>query len=139
MNESISEEAYAAFVDGRTSGPGKHLEHFFYRMGELEHALDSQAVRLLMAAIGLASEAGECLDFVKKIVFHGKEWSEENRMKLIGELSDVQWYATNMCIALGVTREEVLAENVRKLTARYPEGFLPDGQEYREKAENSQE
>jgi len=39
------------------------------------------------------------------------------------ELSDVIWYWTNACRAIGVTPQEVIDANVEKLSARYPGGF----------------
>ena len=38
------------------------------------------------------------------------------------ELGDIMWYWMNACNALGLDPNDVIAENVRKLEARYPGG-----------------
>lgn len=75
--------------------------------------------RLLTAALGLAGEAGECADIVKKHVYHGKEF---DRDKFIDEMSDVLWYLTFGCNAASITVDELMEYNVQKLNARYKTG-----------------
>jgi NTP pyrophosphatase (non-canonical NTP hydrolase) len=38
------------------------------------------------------------------------------------ELGDIMWYWINACTALGLDPNDVIAENVEKLKARYPGG-----------------
>lgn len=75
---------------------------------------------VLNACLGLAGEAGETLDMVKKWVFHEKELDVEHLKK---ELGDVMWYMALMCESFGFDLDEILQMNVDKLKARYPEGF----------------
>lgn len=77
---------------------------------------------LTNGALGLCGESGEVADLVKKHIFHG---APIDREKLVKELGDVRWYFEVICIVLGVTREEVEAQNVLKLRKRYPNGFNP--------------
>ena len=77
---------------------------------------------LLTSGIGLASEGGEFNEIVKKIFFQGKPLNEDNIYHMKRELGDIAWYWTNACNALGLDPNEVLAENVSKLEARYPGG-----------------
>jgi len=77
---------------------------------------------LTTGAIGMAAEAGEFADIVKKVLFHGKPLDEENRRKLSLELGDVIWYWINTCRALDLDPEDVIRENVKKLESRYPGG-----------------
>lgn len=70
--------------------------------------------------MGLAGEAGEVVDLIKKVVFHGHELPKE---KLKGELGDVAHYWVILCHLFDLDPEEVLQENVNKLKKRYPEGF----------------
>jgi NTP pyrophosphatase (non-canonical NTP hydrolase) len=72
------------------------------------------------AGLGLAGEAGEVADHVKKCLYQGHEFSID---KVAKELGDVLWYVALMCTATGVSLETVMQENVNKLKARYPEGF----------------
>jgi NTP pyrophosphatase (non-canonical NTP hydrolase) len=112
---------YATFVDGVTSPVSKDDELFIKRIQELS-AQGVQVARLSTAGIGLASEGGEFDEIVKKILFHGKEYNEDNVFHMKRELGDIIWYWTNACIALGIDPNEVIEENVRKLEARYPGG-----------------
>ena len=65
-------------------------------------------------------EAGEAIDILKKHLFQGHPLDREHLAK---ELGDVAWYLAVSADALGYTLEEVLEMNVKKLRARYPEGF----------------
>ena len=69
-------------------------------------------MRLLHATLGIASEAGELVDAVKKYVFYGAELDEVN---LVEEIGDLQWYIATMLDELEVTMNEVLEKNIRKL------------------------
>lgn len=73
-----------------------------------------------MAAMGLAGEAGEVVELLKKHMFHGHPL---DRYRLTKELGDVLWYAAVLSEMAGVKLSEVAAANVVKLRARYPDGF----------------
>ena len=87
--------------------------------------------RLLTGSIGISSEGGELLDLVKKILFQGKEPTPELREKIKLELGDVMWYVQQVLIWGDWSLNEVLAENTKKLSGRYPEGFSVDKSENR--------
>ena len=78
---------------------------------------------LVMASMGLAGEAGEVVDIVKKMAFHGHALSEA---KLTEEVADALWYIARICTALGVSMGDVAADNIEKLRQRYPDGFSHD-------------
>ena len=80
-------------------------------------------------ALGLVGEAGEVADLVKKGIYHQHGL---DRDKLIKEIGDVQWYVAALCSTLGVTLEHVMARNIEKLQARYPEGYSPAASRHRE-------
>lgn len=71
-------------------------------------------------AIGLAGEAGEVADHVKKGVFHEKG---VNMTKLAEELGDVLWYVAALATVTGFTLEEIMQMNIDKLAKRYPQGW----------------
>ena len=75
---------------------------------------------LLHAAIGIAGEAGELLDAVRKHVFDGQPLDEDN---VIEELGDLCFYLEAACQAIGVTREEIEELNMAKLFERYKDGY----------------
>ena len=56
------------------------------------------------------------------MVFQGKPWDDHNREHLIIELGDLLWYVAQATQALGVSFEEVVERNVKKLEKRYPGG-----------------
>lgn len=83
---------------------------------QLEGPFRVQDPRLLHAAVGIVTEAGELLGQVKK---HGYTGAPIDRVNLIEELGDLLWYAVLMFDVLGVSFEEVLRTNYRKLQHRY--------------------
>ncbi len=72
---------------------------------------------ILHASMGMAGEAGEVVDLVKKITFYGKQM---DRTKLLEEAGDLLWYVNLLISALESSWSEVFEINVRKLEARYP-------------------
>jgi hypothetical protein len=86
------------------------------------HGPDINVPLLLTAALGLAAETGEFCEIPKKIYFQGKPLTEENVFHMKRELGDVMWYWINACRALNLDPNDVIAENVNKLKARYPGG-----------------
>ena len=79
--------------------------------------------KVLNGVLGLAGEAGECADIVKKHQFQGHELSRE---EVIEELGDVLWYVAETATGLGITLHDVAMANIEKLWARYPHGFDAD-------------
>lgn len=78
---------------------------------------------LSIRALGLAGEAGEVVELIKKHLGHGHEL---DRDKLCKELGDVLWYVATLADAAGIRLEEVALKNVQKLRERYPQGFSHD-------------
>ena len=112
---------YASFVNEVTSYPSQKNSEFIRRINEL----DEQGIplaRLLTAAIGISAEGGEFTEIVKKVAFQGKDLSADAKLHMIKELGDVMWYITQACIALDVSLDHILAQNMVKLLSRYPEG-----------------
>ena len=75
---------------------------------------------LLHCAVGIAGEAGELLDAIKKTWVYGKPLDVANAIE---ELGDLAWYMEALRGLLGVTRDEVIAANVAKLEVRYPVAY----------------
>jgi NTP pyrophosphatase (non-canonical NTP hydrolase) len=71
-------------------------------------------------SLGLTGEAGEFADLVKKHVFHEHDF---DRDKAVKELGDILWYVARAAKTLDIPLSEVAAINVRKLQARYPNGW----------------
>ena len=119
--KSVDFDKYAVFVDGVTSESSKDYKSFLDSIEYLDGE-GSNIQRLLTAAVGISAEGGEFMEIVKKMLFQGKPWTDDNREHLIIELGDVLWYVMQACKALEIPIEEVVAGNVEKLKKRYPGG-----------------
>ena len=133
--KNVDLNKYKDFVEAVTSKESQDLTLFMSRLdrldanyeaygadGEYMHGPDINVPLLLCGAIGLGSETGEFQEIVKKMVFQGKPLTEETRFHMKRELGDIMWYWVNACRALDLDPNDVVAENVKKLEARYPGG-----------------
>ena len=123
----IDFKRYEEFVDAVTSDSSKDFVALADRMGELDRQ-GANIERLLTAAVGISAEGGEFTEIVKKMVFQGKPWNEDNREHLIIELGDVIWYVAQACMALEIDFDDVIKGNIKKLEKRYPGGSFNIGQ-----------
>jgi len=129
MTQKIDLNKYQDFVAAVTSKQSNGLDAFIECLHDLEKKAAIDGIQLnvpllLTASIGLASEGGEFSEIVKKMAFQGKPFNEENRFHMKRELGDIIWYWINACRAIGYDPNDVIAENVRKLEARYPSGHF---------------
>lgn len=85
---------------------------------QVEIHLDAKQSRLLHAAMGLCTEAGEIMDTLKKTFFYGKPLDKVN---LKEESGDSEWYMEILIDYLESTREEIHQFNIDKLKKRYPD------------------
>jgi len=122
---------YTKFVQAVTSEASNDLTTFMNRLDIIDgnydfannqHGPDVNVPLMLTGAMGLCSESGELMEIVKKVSFQGKPLTEETVFHIKRELGDIMWYWTNMCRALYLDPNEVIAENVNKLQSRYPGG-----------------
>ena len=121
MTKQIDFDKYALFVDGVTSDSSKDYQCFIESVSSL-NSKGANIERLLTAAVGISAEGGEFMEIVKKMLFQGKPWTDDNREHLIIELGDVLWYVMQACKALEISIDDVVAGNVEKLKKRYPGG-----------------
>ena len=118
---TIKFERYEEFVSAVTSEASTNFVDFADRIGDLDRQ-GANIERLLTAGVGINAEGGEFLEIIKKMVFQGKPWNEDNREHLIIELGDVMWYVAQATMALDISFDEVIETNVNKLKKRYPGG-----------------
>jgi NTP pyrophosphatase (non-canonical NTP hydrolase) len=78
--------------------------------------LDPSSAHLLHMAVGVAGEAGELLDAIKKMAIYKKPLDVEN---VIEELGDLYFYMQGIQNALEISRDEIIQSNVDKLKVRY--------------------
>jgi len=123
---TIDFDKYCLFVDGVTSDSSKDFVYLADRLVELDRK-GANIERLTTAAVGMSAESGEFLEIVKKMVFQGKPFNDDNRKHLIIELGDVMWYVAQACMALDISFDEVIKGNIKKLEKRYPGGHFDIG------------
>jgi len=84
---------------------------------------------ILHMAVGIAGEAGELLDAIKKHVIYNKPLDLVN---VIEELGDLEFYMEGLRQLVNITRELTLDNNINKLLtgekARYGKGEYSDEQ-----------
>ena len=114
---------YGDFVVSTTSEESLSTVALVDRLLELDIHTPVEFSQLLTASIGMQAGSGEFSEVIKKIIFQGKEFNEQERFHLMRELGDVLWYWVQGCKALGYTPQQVMEENIRKLESRYPNGF----------------
>lgn len=109
IETSHSDKGYSEFVAGLARDPEEIYKELTLHKVELNHA-----------ASGLAGEAGEVLDLIKKHVNTGKPLNKEALFK---EMGDVEFYMQALRNAVFVSREYIIGLNIHKLTTRYPDGY----------------
>ena len=85
-------------------------------------ALERNTEELVYLSLGLAGEAGEVANKVKKLLRDGKDMYSIDAVRQ--ELGDVMWYLTRLADMLGVTLNEVMRLNTWKLQSRADRGKL---------------
>ncbi len=85
-----------------------------------DFAITDDQLMIAWNAIGLAGEAGEIMELVKKGIFHQHGLDTEKMHK---ELGDLLWYVAALCTKLGFSMDAVMQANIEKLRTRYPNGY----------------
>jgi NTP pyrophosphatase (non-canonical NTP hydrolase) len=86
----------------------------------VNHPDESKEMLLAVFALGVAGEAGEVADLMKKWLGHKKPRDLDAMKK---ELGDVLWYIAGVATLLDLSMEEIAKGNIEKLRKRYPDGF----------------
>ena len=90
---------------------------------EIASQMDENRAQFMHMAIGVAGEAGELLDAMKRVVIYNKFIDLDN---VIEELGDMEFYLEGLRQGLGISRELVLEANIAKLQKRYASGTYTD-------------
>jgi len=84
-----------------------------------ESSVDLKSPGFLEKVLGIAGEAGEVTDKVKKIIRDkGGYASEEDKVAIAKELGDVMWYVANVARYLNIPLSEIAEGNINKLSSR---------------------
>lgn len=90
-----------------------------YQRQTIRHRAYPAAHALTYTSLGLAGEAGEVANQVKKVIRDDNcEMTPARRGVIIDELGDVLWYAAALAAELGVTLTHVANTNLGKLDTR---------------------
>lgn len=91
-----------------------------YQVGARSTAIYPDKHAIVYPALGLAGEAGEVAEKIKKWLRDGTF----DRDLLAKELGDVLWYIANLASDLGFSLEEIAELNLVKLRSRSERGTL---------------
>jgi NTP pyrophosphatase (non-canonical NTP hydrolase) len=75
--------------------------------------------------LGLAGEAGEISDKMKKVIRDdGGVVNEEKRQEVKKEIGDVLWYVSQLASELNLSLDDIAKANIEKLMSRMERGKL---------------
>jgi len=99
-----------------------------YQQAARRTAIYAEQHRVIYPALGLASEAGEVVGKVKKVLRdQGGDFASAPLEAIKDELGDVLWYVAVLAGDLGLSLDEIAAANLGKLTSRKERGRLSGG------------
>ena len=96
-----------------------------YQRSSARTAIYPDEHRILYPALGLAGEAGEVANKVKKLIRDGPDGRPDDwREQIASEIGDVLWYCAALATDLNLTLGMIAAQNEKKLSARKQAGTL---------------
>lgn len=96
-----------------------------YSKPVIVHVDKIEDVPFVYPALGLAEEAGEVSGKFAKIVRDNNgKITDEKRAEIIKELGDVMWFVSELSTLLNVSLEDVMQNNIDKLTSRKTRGVI---------------
>lgn len=95
-----------------------HIAQYAVLAARTLNSFNDRKKDLAHMAMGVSGEAGEILDLIKKHFAYDKELDYNH---LVEEMGDLLFYINGMILIAGTSWEEVMAKNIAKLEARYPE------------------
>lgn len=115
MNQELDTDDFVYVLLEHEDVPAHETIRYDHFVRQLFKA-DTEKIMALHAAIGVAGEAGELADAVKKEYIYGKSRDLEN---IIEELGDLEWYMQAVRNHYGINRKQILQANADKLAKRY--------------------
>lgn len=115
-------QARALDADGRKETAALRYydaDEYQARRAQANGVMDA-GLAVTLFSLGIAGEAGEVADYMKKVIGHGKKFDATT---LTEELGDVLWYVSQLAWIHGITMSEIMRVNEEKLRKRYPGGF----------------
>lgn len=97
----------------------QNVRHYQMLARRTQNSELCMADKRMHAVFGISAEAGE----IASIFQHYYQGADISKDKVIDELGDLFWFASELCDTFGVPIMEVLRRNIAKLVKRYPDGF----------------
>jgi len=91
-----------------------------YQRAAVSTAIYKKEHAVIYPALGLAAEAGEVANKVKKILRDGKF----DREAIADEVGDCMWYIAALCRDLNIDMQQIADNNIKKLKDRLERGVL---------------
>lgn len=96
-----------------------------YQEGAVKTAIYPKREQVVYPAMGLAGEAGEVVNQVKKILRDDNyDITDARRAAIRKEIGGVMWYVAALCTDLGLNLGDVCRENLVILASRQRRGTL---------------
>jgi NTP pyrophosphatase (non-canonical NTP hydrolase) len=95
-----------------------------YQIQALQTAVYPKDMRIVYPALGLAGEAGEVANKVKKLYRDGGLDDKEKRGEVAKEIADCLWYCAALAHDLGVSLGFIAKQNLLELASRAERGTL---------------
>ncbi len=96
-----------------------------YQEKAVATAIYPESHKITYPALGMAGEAGEVANKVKKIIRDGKKSLPDDwQQQLASEIGDVLWYCAALARDLDMSLATIMAANLDKLKARQEQGTL---------------
>lgn len=97
----------------------------YYQRSAAATAIYPDTYKILYPALGLAGEAGEVANKVKKLIRDGLENAPKDwRDQIANEIGDVLWYCAALATDLNLTLGMIAGQNEAKLRSRQEAGTL---------------
>jgi len=94
-----------------------------YQMQAREFAIYPEHMKVVYPALGLAGEAGEVADKVKKI-YRDDRTDARFLAEIAKEIGDVMWYCAALANDLGFDLQQIAEMNIYKLKSRRATGKI---------------
>ena len=104
----------------------KHTYMSEYQKKANDTAIYPESHKVLYPALGLAGEAGEVANKVKKFFRDGydQETFEQKKIEVASEIGDVLWYCAALARDIGFDLDTIAKENISKLRSRKKRGTI---------------
>ncbi len=103
----------------------KDMDVNVYQDRAVATAIYPETHKITYPALGMAGEAGEVANKVKKIIRDGKKSLPDDwQQQLASEIGDVLWYCAALARDLDMSLATIMAANLDKLKARQEQGTL---------------